>query len=83
LARGPFGSIENPISMMEHEHDSAGTALCAMKNTSNGYVAPPNACVNYQTLYGALAAFEADLHRHIHLENNILFPRAVAMEKVS
>ena len=83
LARGPFGSIENPVSMMEHEHDSAGAALRAMKNASNGYSAPPNACVSYQTLYRALAAFEADLHRHIHLENNILFPRAVAMEKAS
>jgi len=83
LARGPFGSIENPVSMMEHEHASAGAALRAMKNASNGYVAPPNACVSYQTLYGALAAYETDLHRHIHLENNILFPRAVAMEKVS
>jgi regulator of cell morphogenesis and NO signaling len=83
LARAPFGSIENPVSMMEHEHDSAGAALRAMKNASNGYSAPPNACVSYQTLYKALAAFEADLHRHIHLENNILFPRAVAMEKAS
>ena len=83
LARGPFGSIENPVSMMEHEHDSAGAALRAMKNASNGYVAPPNACVSYHTLYGALAAFEADLHLHIHLENNILFPRAVAMEKAN
>ena len=62
LARGPFGSIENPVSMMEHEHDSAGAALRVMKNASNGYVAPPNACVSYQTLYKALAAFEADLH---------------------
>ncbi len=81
LARAPFGSVQNPVSMMEHEHDSAGNALRAMKQASDGYTAPPNACVSYQTLYQALAEFEADLHRHIHLENNILFPRAVAMEK--
>jgi len=81
LARAPFGSLQNPVSMMEHEHDSAGNALRAMKQASDGYTAPPNACVSYQTLYKALAKFEADLHRHIHLENNILFPRAVAMEK--
>lgn len=81
-ARAPFGSVQNPVSMMEHEHDSAGNALRAMNKASNGYSAPANACVSYQTLYKALATFEADLHRHIHLENNILFPRAVAMEKV-
>jgi regulator of cell morphogenesis and NO signaling len=81
-ARAPFGSVQNPVSMMEHEHDSAGNALRAMNKASNGYSAPANACVSYQTLYTALAAFEADLHRHIHLENNILFPRAVAMERL-
>ena len=77
----PFGTVENPVAMMEHEHDSAGNALRAMRKTSNEYVAPADACVSYQTLYMALAAFEADLHQHIHLENNILFPRAIAMEK--
>ena len=82
LARAPFGSVQNPVSMMEHEHDSAGNALRAMNRASNGYSTPPDGCVSFQTLYKALAAFEADLHRHIHLENNILFPRAVAMEKV-
>ncbi len=76
----PFGTVRNPISMMEHEHDSAGNALRAMRGASNDYAAPADACVSYQTLYKALAEFEADLHQHIHLENNILFPRAVAME---
>ena len=80
IARAPFGSVQNPVSMMEHEHDSAGNALRAMRQKSNGYSAPADACVSYQTLYGALATFEADLHQHIHLENNILFPRAVAVE---
>jgi regulator of cell morphogenesis and NO signaling len=77
----PFGSVQNPVRMMEHEHDSAGNALRAMREVSNGYVAPADACVSYQTLFTALVGFEADLHQHIHLENNILFPRAVALEK--
>lgn len=77
----PFGTVANPVAMMEHEHDSAGNALRAMRKASGEYVAPTDACVSYQTLYSALSAFEADLHQHIHLENNILFPRAIAMEK--
>ena len=76
----PFGTVANPVAMMEHEHKSAGNALRAMSSASNGYVAPEGACTSYQALYRALAEFEADLHQHIHLENNILFPRAVAME---
>jgi regulator of cell morphogenesis and NO signaling len=76
----PFGSVQNPVSMMEHEHDSAGNALRAMRQASGGYTLPPDVCVSYHALYQALAEFEADLHQHIHLENNILFPRAVAME---
>jgi regulator of cell morphogenesis and NO signaling len=76
----PFGSVQNPVSMMEHEHDSAGNALRAMREASRGYTAPPDGCISYQTLYQALAGFEADLHQHIHLENNVLFPRAIVME---
>ena len=77
----PFGSVQNPVAMMEHEHESAGNALRAMREASCGYTAPGDACISYQTLYKALAEFEADLHQHIHLENNILFPRAIAMEQ--
>ena len=77
----PFGPVANPVAMMEHEHDSAGAALRSIRKASSDFVAPADACVSYQTLYKALAAFEADLHQHIHLENNILFPRAIAMEK--
>ena len=77
----PFGSVQNPVSMMEHEHESAGNALRAMRKASDGYVPPTDACISYQTLYKALSEFEADLHEHIHLENNILFPRAIAMEQ--
>jgi regulator of cell morphogenesis and NO signaling len=67
--------------MMEHEHDSAGNALRALRTGSNGYMPPSDGCTSYQTLYRALAELEADLHQHIHLENNILFPRAIALEK--
>jgi regulator of cell morphogenesis and NO signaling len=77
----PFGSVQNPVSMMEHEHESAGKALRAMRQASCGYTPPGDACVSYQTLYRALSEFEGDLHEHIHLENNILFPRAIAMEE--
>ena len=77
----PFGSVQNPVSMMMHEHDSAGEALRSMREASGGYVVPADACVSYQTLYKALAELETDLHQHIHLENNILFPRAIAMEQ--
>jgi regulator of cell morphogenesis and NO signaling len=52
-----------------------------MREATNSYTAPADACMSYQTLYQALAVFEADLHQHIHPENNILFPRAVAIEK--
>jgi len=77
----PFGSVQNPVSMMEQEHESAGAALRAMRQGSSGYTLPADACISYQTLYKTLSEFEADLHEHIHLENNILFPRAIAMEQ--
>jgi len=77
----PFGSVQNPVSMMEHEHESAGNALRTMRKASGGYTLAADACISYQTLYKALTEFEADLHEHIHLENNILFPRAIAMEQ--
>lgn len=77
----PFGTVENPVTMMMHEHDSAGDALRAIRQLSSNYTAPGDACISYQTLYKALSEFEKDLHEHIHLENNILFPRAIAMEK--
>jgi regulator of cell morphogenesis and NO signaling len=77
----PFGSVRNPVAMMVSEHDGAGEALRALRTASNGYMAPADACASYRALYEGLAGFEADLHQHIHLENNILFPRAIAMEQ--
>jgi regulator of cell morphogenesis and NO signaling len=76
----PFGTVRNPVRMMEHEHDSAGDALVELRALSSDYTAPADACLTYKTLYGAMAEFEADLHQHIHLENNILHPRAIALE---
>lgn len=76
----PFGSVNNPVASMIHEHDSAGSLLRSMRRLSDGYAAPAGACTSYKTLYWALAEFERDLHQHIHLENNILFPRAIQME---
>ena len=77
----PFGTVRNPVAMMMQEHDGAGEALREMRSASSGYTAPPDACASFRTLYQALATFEADLHQHIHLENNILFPRALEMER--
>jgi regulator of cell morphogenesis and NO signaling len=59
----------------------AGAALRGMREIASGYAAPPDACTSFRTLYQALAAFEADVHQHIHLENNLLFPRAIEMER--
>ena len=75
-----FGTVVNPVRMMMQEHDGAGEALRSLRSITNNYKAPEDACISYRTLYQALQDFESDLHQHIHLENNILFPRAVAME---
>jgi regulator of cell morphogenesis and NO signaling len=76
----PFGTVQNPVSMMMREHDSAGEALRELRQAASGYALPPDACASYRELYRTLLEFEADLHQHIHLENNILFPRAIALE---
>ena len=75
-----FGTVANPVRMMMQEHDGAGDALRSLRSITHDYGLPEDACISYRTLFGALEGFEADLHQHIHLENNILFPRAVAME---
>ena len=76
----PFGTVANPVRMMEHEHDDAGVALRALRDASQNYNPPTDACTSFRALYTALGNFEKDLHQHIHLENNILFPQALQME---
>jgi regulator of cell morphogenesis and NO signaling len=76
----PFGSAANPIRMMEAEHVAAGDALGTIRSLSNTYTVPADGCTTYQVTYKELQQFEEDLHRHVHLENNILFPRALALE---
>ena len=83
LPFAPFGTVNNPVRMMMSEHDTAGDLLRELRTTTADYAAPPDACMSYRTLYEALEGFELDLHRHIHLENNLLFPRAVEMESAA
>jgi regulator of cell morphogenesis and NO signaling len=80
LAGSPFGTVENPISVMLQEHEAAGEILAALRRLSGGYVPPADACNSFRGLYHGLADLERELHEHIHLENNVLFPRAVALE---
>jgi regulator of cell morphogenesis and NO signaling len=74
------GSVRNPLCVMLMEHDSAGDALVRLRELTGGYTVPEGACNTFRALYHELEELEADLHRHIHLENNILFPRAIALE---
>ena len=76
----PFGTVNNPIRMMMREHDTAGEILRELRMLTSDYNVPADACVSYKTLYEALENFEKDLHQHIHLENNILFPKALHLE---
>jgi regulator of cell morphogenesis and NO signaling len=78
LIQSGQGALANgPISVMEREHDSAATALRRLRELTNDYEVPKEACDTWRALWHGLAALEESLHRHIHLENNILFPRAL------
>jgi len=77
-----FGSIQNLINTMETEHELVGRRLEAIRLLSNNYSLPEDACGSYGLLYKMLAEFEDDLHTHVHLENNILFPKALKMEEM-
>ncbi len=79
--RTPFGPLSNPIGMMEAEHDSAGQALAQIREITGNFAIPDYACVTYRALMSGLQELEHDLHLHIHLENNILFPRATELER--
>lgn len=78
---GGFGTIKNPIRQMEAEHVSAGGAMEKIRTLTNNYLLPEDACTTFQVTYKELDEFEKDLHKHVHLENNILFPRAIALEE--
>ena len=75
-----FQTVRNPIHAMMKEHDAAGELVKQIRKASSDYAAPADACPSYKALYQDLREFEADLHQHVHLENNILFPRAVELE---
>jgi regulator of cell morphogenesis and NO signaling len=77
---GCFGTVANPIAMMTQEHDAAGTLMARMRNLSGNFTTPEDACPTFHAFYDGLREFEQDLHQHIHLENNILFPRAIELE---
>ena len=75
-----LGHISSPIAMMKQEHDSAGAALITLRTATASYISPPDGCTTFRGYYDHLAVLERELHEHIHLENNILFPRAAALE---
>ncbi len=80
LPQAPFGSVQNPVRMMIQEHDAAGHLVKEIRRLTNDFTAPSDACTSFKALYQGFEAFEADLHQHIHLENNLLFPRAIRLE---
>ncbi len=81
VPRPIFPTIRFPIQMMEAEHSSAGDAFSFIRTATGDFAPPPDACETYRVTYRQLEEFEHDLHRHIHLENNILFPRAITLEE--
>lgn len=76
-----FCTVENPVAMMKEEHDNEGVRFRKIAELSSNYAPPQDACNTYSVTYALLKEFETDLHLHIHLENNILFPKAIQMEK--
>jgi regulator of cell morphogenesis and NO signaling len=75
-----LGHVASPIRVMEAEHDHAWAALATLRKLTSGYAPPANACATFRDYYESLSILERELHEHIHLENNVLFPRAQAME---
>ena len=81
LESPPFGSVENPVQLMMDEHSVEGDRFARISELSNNYTPPSDGCNTYHVAFSLLRAFEEDLHLHIHLENNILFPRSIELEK--
>lgn len=75
-----FGALQSAVRVMEAEHDDAGSLMQQIREETNNFTPPSNACNTWRVTYGMLGEFESDLFQHIHLENNILFPKALAME---
>lgn len=75
------GSLVNPIRVMLSEHDTVGDLLARLRDRSGGYVVPADGCASYHALYEGLVELEADTHRHVHLENNVLFPAVLDIER--
>jgi len=73
-------TVQNPVRMMMTEHDKVGDILREIRKITNDFTLPSDGCMTFQSLYQTLQGLEADLHQHIHLENNVLFPRAIEME---
>lgn len=71
--------LQAPISIMEQEHDHAGALTAEIRKLTTNYIPPQDACTTYKLLFASLQAFETDLHQHVHLENNLLFPKAIGM----
>lgn len=81
VAQAPFGTVQNPIRMMMHEHDGEGERFRKIATLTDDYTPPSDACNTYRITLSLIKEFEEDLHLHIHLENNILFPKAVSLEE--
>jgi regulator of cell morphogenesis and NO signaling len=81
MTRSPFGTVENPVRMMEREHAEAGDLMRLVRELTHGYAMPADGCATYAVTMAELREFERDLHRHVHLENNVLFPEAIRLER--
>ena len=76
------GSVANPIEVMVREHEDAGDALARIRALTDDFTCPPDACNTYRAMYDSLHQLEQDMHQHVHKENNILFPKAMRLEKL-
>jgi regulator of cell morphogenesis and NO signaling len=81
LPASPFGTVLYPVRAMEDEHRAAGDLIARIRTLSGNYTPPDDACTTYRLCYGELQRFQADLVEHVHLENNVLFPRALELER--
>lgn len=79
--QAPFGTVQNPIQNMMHEHDTEGERFRKISKLTNDYTTPADGCNTYKVTFAMLKEFEDDLHLHIHLENNILFPKSIELEE--